>query len=211
MLVHSTPQVQTAITPAHVARSIDYAAYRAMIDPLLSEGKTTGIDQSAKMVDYTKLNLQRVERLEKTVELSPETVAAAQSVVKKWIWLALTEWWCGDAAQNLPVIAKIAALNPNIDFRILLRDENLDVMDAYLTNGGRSIPILVCLEADTLREIGRWGPRPQPTQVILHNYKANPSISHEQFIKEVQLWYSQDKAQTIQKEFIALINAWSYN
>lgn len=208
MEIHSTPIEQQAIQPHHITQAMDYAAYRAMIAPLLAQEKTTGTNHSPDMVHYTRLNLHRVERLENTSELLPELVTAAQAIHYPMIWLVLVEWWCGDVAQNLPIIAKIAEQNPNIQLKLLLRDEHLDVMDAYLVNGGRSIPVLVCLYAETLEELGRWGPRPAPAQAMLHAYKANPTKSYQEFAEDLHLWYAKDKTATIQQEFIQLLHAW---
>src|SRR4051794_12130558 len=60
-----------------------------------------------------------------------------------WHLLALSEDWCGDAVNTLPIVAKLAALTPNADLRVLARDENLDIMDAHLTGQSRSIPCVI--------------------------------------------------------------------
>ena len=36
------------------------------------------------------------------------------------LWMVITENWCGDSAQNLPYIARIASLNKKIELRIIL-------------------------------------------------------------------------------------------
>src|SRR6188768_269284 len=124
---------------SYVERSMTYSGYLQFIDDLLTEGKTTGTNQSDKMKHYAELNRQRMKRLEKTIELSPEVVFAARSGERPMIWLTLTEGWCGDAAQNIPVIEKIAAESDLIETRYLLRDENLELMDRFLENGSRAI------------------------------------------------------------------------
>lgn len=123
----------------------------------------------------------------------------------KWLWLVITEAWCGDAAQNIPVIAKIAEINSNIELKFILRGENLVVMDTYLTNGGRSIPKLICLDSQTLEELGTWGPRPVIAQKRFMKDKTDPDVSHEEMVKNNQLWYLQDKTLSIQNEFLELI------
>src|SRR5690606_26832149 len=102
------------------------------------EGKTSGADQSKELADYTKLNFQRMKRLNKTIELSEELKGAISKCEQPMIWLVLTEAWCGDAAQNIPLIHQIAQLKECVSLQLLFRDENLDVMDQFLTNGGRS-------------------------------------------------------------------------
>jgi hypothetical protein len=188
--------------------SMKYAEYIKLIDDLLLDGKTTGPKQSEVLYGYGKLNRQRMYRLEKTVALKDALKVKTKAVASKWIWLIITEGWCGDSAQNIPVIEKIAAESANIETRYILRDENLDLMDAYLTNGARSIPKLIALEADTLEEIGTWGPRPQPAMDYYAEMRAE-SVEKALIKENIQRWYLQDKEQTIQQEFEVLIGLWS--
>jgi hypothetical protein len=183
--------------------------YEQLVKKLVSENKTTGPDQSQRMVDYTKLNLQRMTRTSKTVKLLPEMIQLLQGMQKKLIWVVLAEAWCGDVAPNLPVIAMMMDASPTIELSILLRDENLGIMDTHLTNGSRSIPKLICFDED-YKELGTWGPRPAPAQDMVLFYKKSPEPkeSYDEFVKKVQLWYVNDKGVTLQKEFLALIPQW---
>jgi hypothetical protein len=159
------------------------------------------------MVNNTKLNLHRLNRIEKTVEFTDDLKKEAESINKKLLWLVIAEPWCGDVAQNLPVISKIAGLSGNITLRIILRDENPEVMDLYLTNGGRAIPVLICLEPDTFKELGKWGPRPSSAQAYMREMNSQ-GVDKPERIKNIQLWYANDNYQTIQKEFTELIKEW---
>ncbi len=200
--------ISKAITTAHVEKALDYYTYTQLIEDLLTQNKTTGSNHSEKMIEYTKMNEQRRKRLDKTTKLLPELEHELISLDDKWYWVVLTEAWCGDAAQNIPVLAKMASLTPNIELKLLLRDENPEVMEAYLTNGGKSIPKLICLRAENLEELGTWGPRPGAAQQMVNAYKANPTSSYSDFVKEIQLWYAKDKTQTIQQEFLSLVKQW---
>ena len=140
-------------------KTISYKDYRALVGKLLAEGKSTGPEQSEDLTNYSMLNDRRMKRLDKTIKISEETVREFQRVTQPQTWLVLTEGWCGDAAQNLPVLNKIASISENIDLKIVLRDENLDLMDLFLTNGGRSIPKLIALDKNN-NVIDSWGPRP---------------------------------------------------
>ena len=136
-----------------------YQEYRDLVKDLLAEGKSTGPEQSDYILNYSKLNNSRMKRLDKTTKISDETAQKIQKLATPQTWLVLTEGWCGDAAQNLPVIHKMAELNKNINLKLVLRDENLELMDLFLTNGGRSIPKLIALDTDN-NVIDTWGPRP---------------------------------------------------
>ncbi len=192
---------------SYIEKSITFAEYLKLIDNLLLEGKTTGENQSEAMLGYGKLNRQRMKRLEKTVELNDSIKEKARNVKTNWIWLIITEGWCGDAAQNIPIVEKIAAENPNIETRYLLRDENLELMDKYLTFNARSIPKLICLNAETLEEIGSWGPRPQVAMDYFFEMK-HQGLEKPQMMENMQRWYLTDENQSIQSEFENLLGEW---
>ena len=192
----------------YIEKSMTYAEYIKLIDDLLLDGKTTGENQSAAMFNYGKLNRQRMHRLEKTVKLSDSLKQKVHSVGRKMIWLIVTEGWCGDAAQNIPIIEKIAAENPNIETRYLLRDENLELMDKYLTFNARSIPKLIALDAETLEEIGAWGPRPKAAMDYFFQMKEQ-GLEKPLMMENMQRWYMQDKEKSIQAEFENLLGEWT--
>ena len=192
----------------YIKKSMTFAEYIRLIDDLLLTGKTTGENQSEAMFNYGKLNRQRMKRLGNTVKLNESLKEKARSVKRKMIWLIITEGWCGDAAQNIPVIEKIVAENVNIETRYVLRDENLELMDAYLTNNARSIPKLICLDAETFEEIGTWGPRAKTAMNYFYEMREQ-GIEKPQMMENLQRWYLQDDEQSIQKEFENLFDEWA--
>ena len=193
---------------SYIEKSMTFAEYLKLIDDLLAEGKTTGESQSEWMFNYGKLNRQRMKRLEKTVKLNESLTDAARAVNRKMIWLIITEGWCGDAAQNIPTLEKIAAESPNIETRYVLRDENLELMDKYLTYGARSIPKLIVLDAETFEELGIWGPRPQAAMDYFFEMKQQ-NLEKPQMMENLQRWYNQDKEQSLQAEFETLLERWA--
>jgi hypothetical protein len=192
----------------YIKKSMTFAEYIRLIDDLLLTGKTTGENRSEAMFNYGKLNRQRMKRLGNTVKLNDSLKEKVRSVEQKMIWLIITEGWCGDAAQNIPVIEKIVAENVNIETRYVLRDENLELMDAYLTNNARSIPKLICLDAETFEEIGTWGPRAKTAMNYFYEMREQ-GIEKPQMMENLQRWYLQDDEQSIQKEFENLFDEWA--
>jgi hypothetical protein len=188
---------------SYILKGMSYDVYLALIHDLVSEGHTTGINQSEEMVAYTKLNLQRMERIYKTAHISAELEAKVKAIDTHQTWLCITEAWCGDAAQNLPVFAKAAELNPNIKLKLVLRDENLDLMDRYLTNGGRAIPRVIAIAND--KELWSWGPRPATMQAKVLEYKQNPNFSHDEFVIQLHTWYAHNKTVDVQAEISNLL------
>jgi hypothetical protein len=119
-----------------------------------------------------------------------------------WHLLVLSEDWCGDAVNTVPVVAKLAALSPNLDLRVLARDENPDLMDAHLTGAARSIPVVIVLD-DEFRERGWWGPRP----AALQEWVLGPgmALEKETRYREVRSWYARDQGRTTLDELVALL------
>lgn len=189
----------------YITKGIDYATYLALVHELVSEGKTTGPNQQQDLIDYTKLNLQRMERIYKTTEVMPELVSALKKITAPQTWLVITEAWCGDAAQNIPLLAKLAAIHPYIQLKLVMRDENLELIDQFLTNGGRAIPILLVID-EKQQLIFKWGPRPAKAQAMVAAYKQNPTVSFDEFKVQLQLWYNKDKTHEQQKELVEWLN-----
>ena len=155
--------------------------------------------------NVTKLNLQRSNRISKTYQNNDQLKDLIKSFNRTQTWMVITEDWCGDSAQNLPYIVKIAELNPLINLRILLRDQNLDVMDLYLTSGkARSIPKLVAFDENG-NELFQWGPRPKAAQEVVDQAIKN-GLDKNEYLEKLHLWYSEDKGRTLEKEFSILLS-----
>ena len=111
---------------------------------------------------------------------------------------------CGDSAQNIPYIARIAELNPLIHLRIILRDSNLDIMDLYLTeNKSRSIPKLVAFDENGY-ELFQWGSRPREAQELVNRLKSE-GIPKEKFLEQLHLWYGNDRAKSLEFDFAEIL------
>lgn len=192
------------ITKEQFESGYTYSDYRKMVDAEFEKGRTTGPNQGEDYIEYTKMNIHRMNRLDKTIELDDELVAKLRAQPCKVNWLLITEAWCGDAAQNVPILSKMADASSTIELRLLLRDENLEIMDQYLTNGGRAIPKLIILDGD-MNEIATWGPRPSEVQEIVMENKRTDGMPYSEFGKVVQKWYATDKGKSLQQEMIAII------
>ncbi len=184
-----------------------YEEFYEWILELVLAGKTSGSSQTQALANFTALNARRMSRLNKTVILHPELISLIKEITEPQEWLVITEAWCGDSAQSLPVIARIAAASDKINLKIVLREENPGLMDQYLTNGSKSIPKLVSFDQSG-NEIFTWGPRPEPAQKIFMNWKKEPAgRSWEIFEKELHTWYAIDKSLSLQKEFTEIFVA----
>jgi hypothetical protein len=192
------------ILKTSLKNTISYLEYRDLVKNLLAENKSTGPNQSEELTNYSLLNDRRMKRLDKTIKISDETTQEVKMVNEPQTWLLITEGWCGDAAQNLPVINKMAEINENIDLKIVLRDDHLELMDLFLTNGGRSIPKLIALDKNN-NVISTWGPRPTVATKMVADYKEKHGGLDAKFKEDLQVWYNKDKGLSTQEDFVSLI------
>ncbi|MGI4021686.1 MAG: thioredoxin family protein [Janthinobacterium lividum] len=182
-----------------------YSAYRKFIDDLLAQPP---VDESAeKMRPYIEKNVGLMKKYDETYQVS-DTLKTALEAGPATIWLVLTEGWCGDAAFNVPMLAAIEKAVPEkVQLRFLLRDSNLELMDAHLTDGGRSIPKLIVLSKE-LKDIDSWGPRPADLQILMKSWKSD-GLGLKEIIPKVQQWYDADQTKSIQKELTALVKSYA--
>ena len=185
-------------------KAISYTSYRKRISDLIASGKSSGLIQSEDLLNYSKLNDRRMTRLDKTIQLSQETLLALKKINKPITWLVLSEGWCGDAAQTLPVINKIADKSDLINLRIIFRDEHEELMRHFLTNGGKSIPKLIVLNSEN-DVLNTWGPRPNIATKMVQDYKNTHGQLDAAFKQELQVWYNKDKGVNIQENMVGLL------
>lgn len=186
-----------------MVNSLSYNEYRALVTNLLGNNESTTKNGSEDLVSYSKLNNSRMKRLDKTTKLDDSVVNKFSSIDKKITWVELSEGWCGDAAQNLPVINKLAETNSNINLRIVLRDENPELMNEFLTNGNQAIPKLIQLENEKLTKT--WGPRPTIATKMVVDYKAKHGQLDADFKKDLQVWYNKNKNENVIEDLSELI------
>ena len=172
-------------------------AYKELFESLIDQNKTTGADQSEEMVAYTKLNWHRMKRVEKTFKIDIQLHdLLIHFNTKPFKILLISEPWCGDASQSVPVIAELARLYPQkIDLKIILRDSDTELIDQFLTNKGRAIPKVLFLDQD-LNFLQHWGPRPNAAQSQVLEMKAQ-DVSHDEMVEKLMIWYAKDKSQSI--------------
>lgn len=157
---------------------------------------------------YTEVNHNRSAKALRNFQLDKKLYNVVNEGINEWTWVLINEPWCGDGSFIQPVLYAMAlASGGAIDFKIVLRDKNLDIMNEYLTNGGMAVPKLVCLDKN-LNELGSWGPRPKALQDEFLEWKKADDFDVNTKIKKVNRWYIKDKNQSIQAEFVDLIKNW---
>ena len=187
------------------SQAMSYKEFRYMVDTYAEEGRTSGPEQKESLINYTLLNSRRMKRWDKTFKLDDSVKEKLATLNTRINWLVLTETWCGDAAPTMPVMNRIAEENPNIDLRVLLRDEHLDLMDLFRTEGTLSIPKLISFEEKTGRLLGDWGPRPAIAAQKASEYKRENGKLTPEFKEELQRWFNQDKGKDTLSDLLRLL------
>lgn len=188
-----------------IDQAIPYTEYRKQLNELIEQGKTTGPNQDEWLVDYTRLNIQRMNRWDKTWVLPEAIEQELLRIEEPMVWLTITEAWCGDAAQILPIVEKMAQVNPLIQHKLILRDEHPSTMDQFLTNGSRSIPKIIFLNGDTLEVMGSWGPRPKEAGELLQQLMTNDTLPKEERYNQLHSWYAKHKGKEVAEELLAAL------
>ena len=193
---------EAQLAAEEITGEMTYDDYRGMTDALLAAGKTTGNNHSEMMLNYTKMNVTRMKRIDKYIALNEELAGFVASLERPQKWVVLTEPWCGDAAQIVPVFQKIAdASEGNIRLVLLLRDHHEELMNQYLTNGGKSIPKLIVYDAETGEELFNWGPRPAAAQKLFLELKT-AQAPFQELAEKLHKWYADDKTVSTQAELL---------
>jgi thiol-disulfide isomerase/thioredoxin len=197
--------VKTVISDS-LQNSMSYQEYVELVNSLVEISSTTGNEKTEALANYTMLNQRRMKRWDKVVKLRDEDKAKIQGFTGDVTWLVLTESWCGDAAHILPVINKVAELNKNINYRIVVRDDNDALMNEFLTNGGRSIPKLIMLDNKTDTVLNTFGPRPTKATEMVNDYKLEHGSLTLEFKEDLQRWYNKDKGQSTIQDLVELLS-----
>jgi hypothetical protein len=195
---------QLSISVSELSGTYTYNQYRQLIDQLLAKNHTTGNNQSAFYVDYTRENVGRMKLAESLLSMPNDLI---QKITRPYEFLLISEAWCGDAAFTVPVIAALAKALPSLDLTIVLRDEHLEIMDKFLTDGGRSIAKLIVIDPMTHQVLGSWGPRPTVAQEMVMAWKQKPDFNQKEMAQALFHWYEGDKGKSTLNEIVQLLSA----
>jgi len=135
------PSITSVVTAARFAQGLTYADFVA---------------QATVNQDKFVANGANVPLSEEDTSFFRKAVAHPRGPAKM---LALAEAWCGDVYRELPTAARIAEAT-GMELRVFLRDQNLDIMEEFLSNNGKSraIPVFVFYTKD-LEYLTHWTER----------------------------------------------------
>lgn len=177
-------------------KAINYESYLKNFQTEIASG-----DQSA-FAKYLPQNWQRQSRLDRKLKINDALLNTIQKLETTQNWLVITEHWCGDASQIIPIFNKIAKeSNNNINLKFIYRDENLELMDEHLTDGrSRSIPMVLKLDED-FNFISSYGPRPEEAQKLVKDLLSKGAS----YDLPLHSWYAKDKQRSLQEDMVIFL------
>jgi hypothetical protein len=200
----STLTIPPFVIERATTQGLTYEQYMATARARVEATDPATLDDEARhRHEVTQLNFRRSDRIERTYQPSENLRRAIASIREPQVWMVISESWCGDSAQNLPHIMRLASLNPMIDLRILERDSHPDVMDEFLTGTARSIPIFVAWDVEG-RQLLRWGPRPAAGVRLVDELKSAGKVKDE-ILEQLHLWYGRNRGADLEAELLALL------
>ena len=156
----------------------------------------------AAMLAAAEKNVELWAAMWRHARVDDEFLRRAAALPGSWHLLVLSEDWCGDAVNTVPVVAKLAERSPNMDLRVLGREMNPDLMDAHLTGSSRSIPVVIALD-ESFEERGWWGPRPT---VLQHWVSGQGQLLEKSArYREARIWYARDQGRTTLEEVMSML------
>lgn len=180
--------------------------FMAAMAEWVSQKGHSGPEPSRKMAEYTALNAVRMRRVAKTHVMSPEMQHLLDSgACDGQHWVIITESWCGDGAQTTPIIRKLAE-RAGVPVYWVLRDSGTTIIDDFLINGGRSVPIWVVADGGG-QVLGHWGPRPSTAAAMAAEYRSapQPREDYDAFSTRLQLWYARNRGKEFEQEALDML------
>jgi hypothetical protein len=201
--------MNTLLTPAVLTNTLTFEEYLQLTKDIVEEKiARTGLYLADNTFRYTRSNLERMSKVLENIVLNQKLYNLLNELKEEWIWLVISEPWCGDASWGTPALYMIASATEKIDFKILLRDTNPEIIKAYQTAGSDSIPKLICLRKNDLKELGTWGPRPQILHEQVLEKMKSASFDYKESVRSIHAWYAEDMTKSIQEEIIDAIKKW---
>ena len=198
--------MNTTLSPANKywEKSFSYQEYKSTFEAIIMRSENNIEASEKEMQHYYTLNWARSKRVEKVYTISDNAKSVLSGLTSKQKWIIITEAWCGDSSQSLPILAALAEYRPDcIEIRICSRDLYPELLELYKTNGSMGIPKLIAIDSNG-KELFTWGPRPTKAQEVFDALKHD-KLEKSKIYEAMHLWYAKDKGQTVEKEIVSLL------
>jgi hypothetical protein len=191
-------------------KRVSYEVFKESANTFLAHQLKLDVNSRDPYFSYIQQNQQRINRWDRKFAIMPEVLAQIQQIQRPLRLVAIVEAWCGDVSQILPGINHMVNQSDKLTLEVVYRDENLPLIDAFLTNGGRAIPIILITDAESQEILGSWGPRPSTPQAMMAEMKKKmagqpsdySSDLQRETIESIHAWYARDKGREVQTQFM---------
>ena len=156
----------------------------------------------SEYLEGVRANRDLWHQIHRRARIPQDILERARSLPGRWNLLVMTEDWCGDAVHSVPYVARLAEAVPQLSMRVIGREDNPDLMDGHLTNGTRSIPVVMILD-ETFREVAWWGPRPRPFREFFQRELKHLPCGDR--FPGMRAWYAKDRGRAVLGELLATI------
>ena len=198
--------MNTTLSPANEywEKSFSYQEYKSTFEAIIMRSENNIEASEKEMQHYYTLNWARSKRVEKVYTMSDNAKSVLSGLTIKQKWIIITEAWCGDSSQSLPILAALAEYRPDcIEIRMCSRDLYPELLELYKTNGSMGIPKLIAIDSNG-KELFTWGPRPTKAQEVFDALKHD-NLEKSKIYEAMHLWYAKDKGQTVEIEIVSLL------
>ena len=189
----------------YIKKGYSFDQYLERIEDELEE--QIELDDPKELVPLFAMNLKQSRDIRKNFRYNPGMEKKAKSYNADLKILVISEGWCEDAAQIVPIVDRLAE-TIGVELKIVLRDENLALMEEYHTDGSFSVPMVIGVTPEG-EEAFRFGPRPAKAMVFTNRFKKDPDkYSKDDFIEDLDRFYLENHGQDIITEILELVEAY---
>ncbi|MEI6312144.1 MAG: thioredoxin family protein [Bacteroidota bacterium] len=179
-----------------------YEEYIDLVEKLIQKEDNALADYTHIPIEYLYNHAKQFRKTLNSVQLNKKVYNFLSEFNKHLKWTIITEPWCGDDSFNTPYLIMMANSAEQIHLQIALRDQHEELMNRHLTNGSKTIPILVCTDEND-KPLFTWGPRPAACQQMVNTLPHDISIANK--IDKIFDWYNIDKGEQVQLEIFELL------
>ena len=200
--------MEQVITRDLIELGMTFDNYMALTKSIIESNFPEGLYAKESTLRYTRSNWERMNKVLNNTVITQRLYNLLSDLKEEWVWLVISEPWCGDASWGVPALSLMASCSDKIEMRIILRDAHMTVMEAYQTNGSNSIPKLICLKKKNLKEMGTWGPRPAALHELVMKWKNEPGADFKENVRQLHAWFDADMSKSIDAELSILVKQW---
>lgn len=208
MALTDTNNVSIATLDISSYETRNFDEFTAFFESVIDEEYLDGLYAKDKYWDFTVRNFAVQQRLLNKVRIEKKLYNELYTLDRDWTWLVITEAWCADSAYNLPILYAASLSSDRIDFLTVRRDLYPELIERFHTNGSQAVPKMLCIDSQSGRVLGSWGPRPAHIQEYAMESRNDPGISGQERLATLQRMYAKDKSSSIQSELIELVKKW---